>query len=306
MSGHEDPDPPLVETLAALREDGFVRVVNNHAILDLTRLDDVEDVVTDNGFVADGGLHVVVDRLSAGKTDPARVRDSLETAFLKGQGRCHVLAAENVNATAGRNGVWREYRLDDQSWWRVGFHRRLVCEPCDREYPSPEPRLFSFNSPLGACPDCEGFGDVMDIDMDLVVPNPNKSLSEGAIAPWNTPAYSHELKELIALANDYDIPINTPYRDLDDRSLRIIRDGVAERDFGGLNGFFAWLERRKYKMHIRVFLSRWRSYRTCGTCHGARLRPEALATRVGQWNIAELCQLKIADAMDGLRRPCTD
>ena len=117
------------------------------------------------------------------------------------------------------------------------------------------------------------------MDMDLVVPDPGKSLREGAIAPWNTPAYAHELKELLALAGDYDMPVDVPFRDLSRRQRELIVHGVPERKFGGLDGFFAWLERRKYKMHVRVFLSRWRSYRPCPACGGTRLRPEALAAR---------------------------
>jgi excinuclease ABC subunit A len=286
----DEAEQTMPEMLTTLREDGFVRVVLDHKVVNLNETDS-------NEMTANGELLVVVDRLSAGKTEGARLRDSLETAFIKGRGRCHVLARVNGNGAARPSNAWRAYALDDQDWWQVGFSERLTCENCHREFPRQEPRLFSFNSPLGACPECEGFGDVMDIDMDLVVPNPNKSLSEGAIAPWNTPAYAHELSELLALADDYNIPINTPFRDLDESCLRLIHDGVPERDFGGLRGFFAWLERRKYKMHIRVFLSRWRSYRTCTTCHAARLKPEALATRIGGKNIAELCQLEIRDAL---------
>ena len=166
--------------------------------------------------------------------------------------------------------------IDERPWRRMGFSTQLACEDCGIEYPTPEPRLFSFNSPLGACPECEGFGNVIGIDMELVVPDPSKSLGEGAIAPWNTPAYEHELKELLALAKEYDIPTDVPFKELDERHLGLITHGVPERKFGGLEGFFAWLERRKYKMHIRVFLSRWRSTRRCSSCKGTRLRPEAL------------------------------
>ena len=157
--------------------------------------------------------------------------------------------------------------------------------------------MYSFNSPLGACPECEGFGNVVDIDMDLIVPDPRKSVREGAIAPWNTPAYAHELEELVALAGDYQIPLDVPFKSLTEEHLQFIREGVPERNFGGLRGFFAWLEKRKYKMHLRVFLSRWRSYRTCPSCQGARLRPEALATQIAGRNMAELCALKIRDAL---------
>ena len=115
--------------------------------------------------------------------------------------------------------------------------------------------------------------------MELVVPDPNKSIADGAIAPWNSPAYAHELAELLALAPEYQLPTDVPFRQLEPRHLELITRGVPERNFGGLSGFFAWLERRKYKMHIRVFLSRWRSYRPCPACGGSRLRPEALAAR---------------------------
>ncbi len=178
----------------------------------------------------------------------------------------------------------------------MGFSTQLACEDCEIEYPMPEPRLYSFNSPLGACPQCEGFGNVIGIDLDLVVPDPAKSLREGAIAPWNTPAYAHELKELIALAPHYDLPLDVPFRTLSERHRELVLHGAPERKFGGLEGFFAWLERRKYKMHIRVFLSRWRSFRPCPSCGGTRLRPEALAARLGGKNIGEISAMKVRDA----------
>ena len=134
--------------------------------------------------------------------------------------------------------------------------------------------------------------------MELVVPDPGKSLKEGAIAPWNTPAYQHELQELLALAGDYDIPTDVAFSKLNDEHLSLIREGVPERDFGGMNGFFAWLEKRKYKMHLRVFLSRWRSYRPCPACDGARLRPEALAVQVAGRNLSQIAQSKISEILD--------
>ena len=163
--------------------------------------------------------------------------------------------------------------------------------------PTPEPQLLNFNNQLGACPACEGFGNVIDVDMQRVVPDPCKTLREGAIAPWNTPAYAHELEELIELADDYQLPLDVPYRDLTPEQQALVREGVPERDFGGLNGFFNWLERRKYKMHLRVFLSRWRSYYPCGQCQATRLKPEALAVKVGGLNIAEVSAMKIREAL---------
>jgi excinuclease ABC subunit A len=139
---------------------------------------------------------------------------------------------------------------------------------------------------------------VSEFDLDLIVPDSAKSIREGAIAPWNSPAYKHELDELLALAPDYCLPVDVPFRDLSPEHLRLIREGVPERSFGGLAGFFRWLERRKYKMHLRVFMNRWRSSKVCPTCHGTRLNEEALAWRVGGRNIAETCQLKIDEAID--------
>ena len=127
--------------------------------------------------------------------------------------------------------------IDGRPWRRMGFSTQLACEDCGIEYPTPEPRLYSFNSPLGACPECEGFGNVIGIDMDLIVPDPAKSLRDGAIAPWNTPAYAHELKELLALAGDYDLPLDVPFRDLTEPQSELILHGVPERNFGGLEGF---------------------------------------------------------------------
>ncbi len=278
---------------ARLQEDGFVRVLAGTTTVHLADGDSINLPEFGDGLP----LHVVVDRLTGG-TDERRVRDSLEIAFSQGEGRCHLFvdaeAARQNELLSKRNGHVQQ--IDGRSWSWVGYNTRLACEDCGISYPTPTPKLFSFNSPLGACPECEGFGNLIDIDMDLVVPDPRRSLRDGAIAPWNSPAYAHELQELLALAGDYDLPVDVPYRQLEPRHLQLIQDGVPERDFGGLKGFFAWLEKRKYKMHLRVFLSRWRSYRTCPVCEGTRLRTESLATRVGEQNIAEICQLKIDEA----------
>ncbi|MCH8857383.1 MAG: excinuclease ABC subunit A, partial [Proteobacteria bacterium] len=205
-------------------------------------------------------IEVVVDRLKVSAKMRQRLAESFETALGLANGIARILIND------------KEEKV---------FSAKFACPICDYSLTELEPRIFSFNSPMGACPECEGFGNVIDIDMELVVRDPNQSIREGAIAPWNTPAYAHELEELLALAPDYKLRTDVPYRELSEDERRLIVEGVRERNFGGLAGFFAWLERRKYKMHVRVFLSRWRSYRPCPECCGARLRPEALATRVG-------------------------
>ena len=288
---------------AALREEGFVRAIVDGRLVDFDNLAAPQWQLSAAEGDARRRVEVVVDRLSAGAATDRRLLDSLETAFEKGGGRSQVFA-EAADATPPADSplaLGREVTIDERPWRCIAFSTRLACDDCGREYPTPEPRLFSFNSPLGACPECEGYGNVIDIDMGLVVPDERKSLREGAIAPWNTPAYAHELQELLALARDHDLSVDVPYEQLDERQRRLIFEGVPQRNFGGLRGFFAWLERRKYKMHIRVFLSRWRTYRPCPACGGARLRPEALATRLGGKNIAELSNLKIRDAAEFFR-----
>ncbi len=281
------------EFAAQWREDGLLRIILNGVT---RRLDEPLEAAGARQAL------VVVDRLSGGG-DLDRLTDSLETAFARGGGRCCVLIdSHNFPVWAAEHDPGDQVRgvaleVDQKPWTRVRFQRELYCEDCDREYPTPEPRLYSFNSPLGACRVCEGFGSVSEIDMDRIVPDRKKSLRQGAVAPWNTPAYAHELEELLALASDVDLPVDVPFEQLTDAHLKILHKGSPPHNFGGLDGFFAWLERRKYKMHIRVFLSRWRSYRDCPACHGDRLREEALATLVGGRNMAEICRMKVADAL---------
>ncbi len=278
------------ETLSQLPEAGFVRVIHDGRLWNLA--DETGESLAKQ--IPDSEEEpviaiVVVDRLVAGQASSERLRDSLEIIFDRPQAGCVVLVDQKEHDES-------TIMVDGRPWKRQHFSASLRCEACQQDYLDPEPRLFSFNSPLGACPECEGFGNIIDIDMELVVPDPGKSIREGAIAPWSTPAYKHELEELLELAEDYDLPVDVPYSELKARHRKIIIGGVKERDFGGLDGFFAWLERRKYKMHLRVFLSRWRSYGICPGCQGARLRPESLAWRVGGLNIAEISAMKISES----------
>ncbi len=299
------PEGGTLESLAAgLREDGFVRAVLDGRMVNL----DAKDSLATDGTSAAKQIFVIVDRLTAGGAAENRLRDSLETAFSKGHGHCCALVEEQVAEKQIEADLAKPQAAFSPSpplplspsplpgYRRIGFSELLSCEDCSLDYPELEPRLFSFNSPLGACPECEGFGNVVGLDMELVVPEPSKTIREGAIAPWNTPAYGHELKTLLARAADLDIPTDVPFGQLTERQLDALVHGNAEKDYAGLDGFFASLERRKYKMHIRVFLSRWRSYRPCPACGGARLRPEALCTRIGGRNIAEICAMKVRDA----------
>jgi excinuclease ABC subunit A len=297
MVGFETTMPcgePIEQWLAQLVETGYVRAIVG------ARMETIESKLAER-LSAGERITIVLDRLSAGAASASRVAESLEGAFEAGDGACvvfidDVASADSEPAESAKPQA-AGCEIDGRRWRRMTFSTALRCDACGIDYAEPEPQLFNFNRPLGACPGCQGFGNIVVTDMNHVVPDPSKSIRQGAIAPWNSPAYAHELEELLALANDYRLPVDVPYADLTDDHRRLIEHGVPERNFGGLDGFFNWLERRKYKMHLRVFLSRWRSYLPCPACHGARLRAEALAIHVGGKNFAEVGRTTIRDTL---------
>jgi excinuclease ABC subunit A len=252
--------------LASLREAGFLRVLIDGEVV---RLDG-----TEVRLPGSGSFEVVVDRLVRGGEDQGRLADSIETAFARGMGRCRVV-------TDG------ETRL---------FYRGRRCASCGRGFPALEPRLFRPNSATGACRACQGFGRVIDLDLARIAPDPTRSLEQGAIAPWNTAAHRHWQTDLLAWAACAGIPVDRPFKLLAEDEVRAIVEGDAR--FPGLRGFFEALERKAYKMHVRVFLSRWRGYRECPACRGARLQPDALAVRFGGESIAGLSARTIDESLE--------
>ena len=287
------------EILLGLQQEGYLRLVAGGETFHLSD----EDRTRLAKKVRRGGvaIDVVVDRVSGGQ-DESRLTESVETAMAEGGGRCVVYRSVNPEIAPETDPTDNPppMNVDGRPMQRQVFSRDRRCDRCDIDYPPPVPRLFNFNHPLGACPTCEGFGDVIDIDMDLVIPDKTKSIADGAIAVWNTPAYEHEKHELMRLAKSQKLPVDVPYKDLTAAQRRIIHDGVPSKRFGGLKGFFAWLDRKKYKMHVRVFASRFRSYRPCGTCGGRRLKPEALAYRVGDRDIAAWLSMRCQSVAEQL------
>ena len=198
----------------------------------------------------------------------ARAVEAIENALKAGRGRLTV------------------YRLDAQRRTRSPrrFSTTLHCAGCDIEYREPVPSMFSFNSPLGACETCRGFGRTMGIDYGLVVPDESKTLREGAIRPWQSKSYRQCQRDLVRYARRLGVALDRPWRELDDATREWVLEGEAEFDEDGWYGvrrFFDWLETKSYRMHIRVLLSRYRAYRECPACHGARLKPQALLWRIG-------------------------
>ena len=281
------------EILLGLQQEGYLRLIAGEETFHLS--DDDRTRLAKKVKKTGTEVIVMVDRVTAAD-DLSRLTESLETAMDEGHGRAVVLSADPMADESPSTSSTTSQIVDGRAWRRRVVSRDRRCDPCDIDYPDPVPRLFNFNNPLGACPQCEGFGDVVRWDKDLIVPDPSKTIAEGAIAPWNTPSYQHELQELLDLAEEFDLPVNVPYRKLKKKHQKIIQQGVLEKDFGGLDGFFAWLDRKQYKMHVRIFASRFRSYSPCDQCDGKRFKPEALAYRLEDHTIADVLTLSADQA----------
>ena len=226
-------------------------------------------------------VYVLVDRLAVNPESRSRLVDSIEICYREGQGEAIL---EFIADSPGKAGE------------RLTFNERFECKNDGTQYQEPEPRLFSFNNPYGACPRCQGFGNTIDFDLNLVVPDPGKSIEEGAIEPWIKPRYRGLFQVLKSWARGRGIATNVPWRQLTPEHRRLVLEGDPENDYEGVKGFFQWLERKKYKLHVRVFLSRYRGYATCPECHGTRLRAEARAVRIAGKSITEVSKLTVKEA----------
>ena len=239
-------------------------------------------------------IFVIQDRLvlKADDATSSRLNEAVESALRYGHGRCRVKITPEVNEAASAK-TSKEF----------DFSSRLSCTRCARDYSEPRPALFSFNSPIGACETCRGFGRVIGIDAGLVVPDERKSLAEGAIKPWQTNAYQDCQEELIKYAKQQGISINLPWKDLSAQERAWVFEGEAtwkgdwKRQWYGVNRFFEYLESKAYKMHVRVLLSRYRSYTECSACHGARLKPEALLWTIQNKNVHDIMCMSIDQAL---------
>jgi excinuclease ABC subunit A len=265
--------PPAVAAIDALRRRGFGRaLVSGQAVT-------FDQLLADRAALeALTSLTVIVDRIRVAPDVRARVTDSIEVSFQEGEGSA--LAIE-VDAD-GRAGTTHR------------FSEAFKCEVCDIAYEVPQPRLFSFNNPSGACPACHGFGNVIELDMSLVVPDPKKTLAEGAVEPWTKPHYRTAFAQLKRVAAQRGVPLDVPWEDLPEDVRQFVIDGDVS--FIGIRPFFDALDRKKYKVHVRVFLSRYRSYQTCTTCGGTRLRREARDVQVAGRTIVEACAFTVREA----------
>jgi excinuclease ABC subunit A len=232
---------------------------------------------------------VLVDRLVISAESRTRVVDAIETAYREsGEVIFEIPGDEEQEAVAGKSARSTQART-------LRFAQRFECKECSLRYEEPEPRLFSFNNPYGACPRCQGFGNTIDFDLDLVIPDKLKTIAECPIEPWTKPKYRPLFTDLKRFAKGAGIPLDVPWADLGEDQRNLILNG--EGKFLGVRGFFAHLERKKYKLHVRVFLSRYRGYSLCSACNGTRLRLEARQVKIKGRNICEVCALTVEDAL---------
>ena len=254
--------------LMSLMQRGFTRLYKDGRTIELA----TPDSYTGRDFK---DTFVLVDRLIVKPDTRTRLVDSLEVCYQEGHGQAIIETADAPRA-------------------RLQFSEGFECKRCALRYATPEPQLFSFNNPFGACPTCQGFGNTIGLDLNLVIPNRELSLAQGAIEPWMKPQYDWAQKELIRFCKQEGISTTVPFRQLTREQQKTIVQG--RNGFDGVKGFFDWLETKKYKLHVRVFLSKYRGYTLCPDCGGARLRLEARLIRVSGKTLPEVCAMSAADA----------
>lgn len=250
-------------TIDELKKNGFYRIWTNDEVVDISYL-----------LSLPASFEVVLDRLII-KDDP-RLSDSIEMAWREGSGRIKIIIVRE-------NGLYA-----------IAFSSGNSCEECNIELPKPYPLLFSFNHPVGACPACTGFGNILKYDEDLIIPDKRLSVSNGAIDPWDKPAYRWWKQQLLKGAQKGGIAVSKPYADFNEAEKTLLFKGC--KFFHGIDDFFEDMEGRRYKLHVRVFLSRYRRPVTCEQCGGKRLRKESLAYKLSGLDIAELCAKPISEA----------
>jgi excinuclease ABC subunit A len=234
---------------------GFTRVKTNDTVLDLHEIDRPL-------LHKMPSLHIVLDRLVIRQDNRVRLAEAIETAFREGDGRCSI---------------------DIIGHGRQSYSTKFLCQQCGRRFEPLRPILFSFNHPLGACPECKGFGNVLRYDPELVIPDPTKSLAQGVVEPWSKPSSAWWQKQMLLAMKQHGVDTTMPFQSLPKDTQRLLWEG--DTSFDGINDFFEYLEGKRYKLHVRVFLSRYRTPFDCPRCHGSRLKPDALFVKIAGLDI---------------------
>jgi excinuclease ABC subunit A len=278
QSANTDSDSPLTDALkdrlAELRKRGFNRLYQNGTIYEFSTPESLLEI----DFAKP--VYVLVDRVAVSPESRARIVDAAEIGYREAEEIVYEIVPRDSDQSIERR--------------RMRFSAAFECKNCHRAYREPEPRLFSFNNPYGACPRCQGFGNTIDFDLDLIIPDKSKTLDEGAIDPWNRPKYRPYFTELKRATKLQGVPMDVHWFDLTPDQQSFVLEGAGS--FPGVHGFFRLLERKKYKLHVRVMLSKYRGYALCPDCKGQRLRAEARAVRIAGKNICEAAALTIRAA----------
>ena len=263
---HAHEGHTIKEEIDLLKKRGFFRIYFKNKLVDLN---EEEKNPTKKDKVS-----VIIDRFKVQKGKVReRLSDAIEVTFKEGEDRLIL-----INADTGEE---------------KEFNKFYEC--CGIRYEEPEPRFFSFNNPFGACPVCQGFSRVIGVDMNLVIPNPSLTISEGVIAPFRSAKYSSHLRDLVRSAKQYNIPLNVPFNKLTSEQVSLIKTGFG--DYIGIDKFFEKLETKTYKMHIRILLSRYRGYTLCSACKGSRLRREALQVKINGKSIYDVVKIPIEQSL---------
>ncbi len=265
------PHPDALESLkTSLLKQGFIRTLMDQQLINLNTDTFPSPLPTE--------LSVVVDRLTLEPTSRSRLVEALETAFRESEGRAQVIIG------------------NDQP---LIYSTHLSCPGCGRTFSTPRPVSFSFNHPLGACPECKGFGNILRYDERLLIPDAEKSLLDGLVEPWTKPSNRWWHKEMLKTFKKKGMDEAKPYSQFTKKEQNLIWKGEGKIE--GINDFFEYLEGKRYKMHVRVFLSRYRSPFPCPSCEGTRLRPETLMIKIQQYHIHEVCGWPLSDLQTWLQ-----
>ncbi len=283
------PDTQSADLFPFLNQQGYLRILHDGKVI---RTDEASSPISN----LKSQISILQDRLTLTKPNHTRLLEALEAAFHLGKGHASIQAASGT-LTRSFSTTWHNPA--------TGFTLR-----------APTPALFSFNSPLGACPKCRGFGRIIGLDLEKAVPDPTLSIAQGAIKPFQGERGEECQIDLIRCCKERGIDIKTPFEDLteDEQEWIYYGDGALASagespdidalealwisgDWYGVKGFFDWLETKSYKMHVRIFLSRYRSYTTCTTCRGKRLQPEALCFKIDGKSLPDLWSLSISDLL---------
>jgi excinuclease ABC subunit A len=280
------------ETAAYLAENGYHRIYWHDRV---TATADLLDHIGDDGLHL-RTLETVIDRINVtGEASMERLREAFEKAFHLGAGRARAVAVGTGDELAGPRAT-------------LEFDGRFNCSRCGAAFPEASPSLFSPNSPLGACPECEGFGRTAELDLEKVLPNPRLSLRQGLVAPWRTPAYREMHEWMIKCARRARVRTAAPLVEMSAEERRWLLDGEPgsskkwDERWPGVRGFFRWLERKRYKTHVRILLAKYRRFTPCPACGGSKLKPEALNVFVDGKTIAAAGQLAVRDLPAWIRR----